>query len=96
MASVRLLKKELDFMFSSVLNDCFYVAATEKSATADKIDKIAAGILEKHAELRKRVNHPDGKDNGKMVKGYYQTILKELYQSVDEALNELLKIKENN
>ncbi len=91
MASVRELKKEIDWMFSLVLNDCFYILRTKENADHDKVMKVANGILEKHLELRKRVNHPDGKDNPKLVKQYYRAISEELSNSVDEALEALNK-----
>lgn len=91
MASIKDLKKEIDWMFSLVLNDCFYILRTKENADHDKVMSVANSILEKHLELRKRVNHPDGKDNPKLVKQYYNAIAKELSNFIDEALENLNK-----
>jgi hypothetical protein len=91
MASVRALKKDIDLMLSLVLNDCFYVVGANEKADEDAIMIIAAEVMNKHRELRKRVNHPDGKDNSMMVKQFYKSITVELLSVVDKALIDLGK-----
>lgn len=36
-----------------------------------------------------RVNHPDGKDNPKMVKAHYKAIFNDLIKNVDESFTKL-------
>lgn len=93
MASVRLLKKEIDWMYSWALYDCFYVMQTNDDANQEEIQKIANRIVEKHNELRKRVNHPDARSDQKKTKQYFKAIQNELSKTVDEALIELGKLE---
>lgn len=89
MASIKTLKKDINLLLSLVLNDCFYIVETNEKADKEKIMAIASEVLSKHKELRKRVNHPDGKNNPKLVKKYYNSIVTELLQTVDKSLESL-------
>ncbi len=79
MASVRNLKKDIDMLMSLVLNDCFYVLEYNTKGE----------IIRKHRELRKEVNHPDGKDNPKLVKNYYKQLSTKMLAFVDESFEKL-------
>jgi len=89
MASVKNLKKDIDVVMSLALNDCFYVMEYNSKVDEKAVMGIAGEIIKMHRELRLRVNHPDGKDNPKLVKKYYQKIAKDLLSSADEALEKL-------
>ena len=89
MASKKDLKKDIDLLMSLVLNDCFYVLEYNAKVDNDAIMKIAGNVIQKHRELRLRVNHPDGKDNPKMVKKYYNQIINEMLKFADESLEKL-------
>lgn len=89
MASKRELKKDIDLLMSLVLNDCFYILEYNQKVDHDAVMKIAADVVRKHREFRVRANHPDGKDNPKLVKEYYKTLNAELLAAADEALEEL-------
>ena len=89
MASIRDLKKDIDILMSLVLNDCFYVLEYNSKVDNDAIMKIAAEIIQKHRELRVKVNHPDGKDNKKIVKNYYDGIVSDMLSFADQSLEKL-------
>lgn len=89
MASVKRLKKDIDLLMSLALSDCFYVMEYNEKVDNDAVMKIAADIIQKHRELRIRANHPDGKDNPKLVKKYYQGVVDDLLESVDDNLEKL-------
>lgn len=89
MASVKDLKKDIDLLMSMVLNDCFSVMEYNEKVDNDAILKIAGDTLLKHRELRLRVNHPDGKDNPKLVKKYYNKLIADALKEADAALEKL-------
>lgn len=89
MASKRNLKKDIDLLMSLVLNDCFYVLEYNSKVDAESIMKIAGDVIQKHRELRVKVNHPDGKDNPKLVRNYYNQVVSEMLKYADEALERL-------
>lgn len=89
MASIKNLKKDIDLLMSLVLNDCFYVLEYNEKVDDEAIMKIAGDVIQKHRELRVRVNHPDGKDNSKMVKKYYNDLSSEMLVFADSSLEKL-------
>ncbi|NQU52824.1 MAG: hypothetical protein HQ522_09825 [Bacteroidetes bacterium] len=89
MASIKNLKKDIDMVLSLALNDCFYVLEYNSKVDKDAVMKIAGDIIQKHRELRVRTNHPDGKDNPKLVKKYYQNLITDLLTITDAALEKL-------
>lgn len=92
MASIRNLKKDIDFLVGQVVLDCFeYIYAVEQ-ADREAAYQIVSDVLVLHNDLRLRVNHPDGKDNRPMVRSYYQQIGKELVEGCDKAYDQLNKL----
>jgi hypothetical protein len=89
MASVRELKKDIDVLMSLALSDCFYVLEYNSKVDEKAVMEIAGEIVHKHHELRIRANHPDGKDNPKLVKKYYKGIVADLLAAADSALEKL-------
>ena len=89
MASIRDLKKDIDMLMSLVLNDCFYVMEYNPKVDAKAVMKIAGEVVEKHREFRIRANHPDGKDEPKLVKKYYNDLAADVLATADEAFEAL-------
>jgi len=89
MASVKNLKKDIDLLMSLVLNDCFSVLEYNAKVDNEAVLKIAGDVILKHRELRLRVNHPDGKDNVKLVKTYYNNLISDALKETDAALERL-------
>ncbi len=89
MASIKDLKKDIDMLMSMVLNDCFYVLEYNNKVDYDAIMKIAGEIIQKHREFRLRANHPDGKDNPKLVKQFYNKLVSDMLVSADNSLEKL-------
>lgn len=89
MASIKDLKKDIDLLMSMVLNDCFYVLEYNAKVDNDAVMKIAGDVIQKHRDLRVRVNHPDGKDNPKLVRSYYSQLTSEMLVFADASLEKL-------
>ena len=89
MASIKDLKKDIDLLMSLVLNDCFSVLEHNEKVDNEAILKIAGDVIRKHRELRVRANHPDGKDNPKLVKAYYNKLIQDTLKETDTAFERL-------
>ncbi len=92
MASLRSLKKDVDYLLSVVLGECMYVINTHPEADKEKVLEIARKIIAGHRELRLRINHIDGKDNPAMVKAHLRKVVDDLYSLADTSLEELAKL----
>jgi hypothetical protein len=89
MASIRTFKKDVDLLMSMVVNDCFYVVEYNPKVDSQAVMKIAGDIIKKHREFRIRINHPDGKENPKLVKQYYYVLSKEVLETANKAFEQL-------
>lgn len=76
-------------LMSMVLNDCFYILEYNSKVDAKAVMKIAEDIFTSHREFRIRANHPDGKDNPKLVKKYYNDLAADVLAEADKAFKAL-------
>lgn len=91
MASVRRLKKDIDYLVSEVVADCYTFTYFHPAKEAQAIDIINEAITLRQ-DLISRANTPDGKDNKKIVKAYYKAIWKELLEKVDGMFNKISEL----
>jgi len=90
MANKRDLKKDIRFLTEQVIMDSLEVAASfDKEADKKKVLDIIIELTQQHNELLSRANHPDGKDNPKLVKKHYNTIISDLLDSCNNAYEKL-------
>jgi hypothetical protein len=89
MASVRELKKDIDFLVFEVISDCFVYSNIHPDNKSDELSTLISDAVEFRNDLIARVNNPDGKDNPKIVKAYYKTVEKDLLTGVDKLFERL-------
>ena len=89
MASVRELKKDIDFLVFEVISDCFVYSNVHPENKTDELSILISDAVEFRNDLIARVNNPDGKDNPKIVKAYYKTVEKDLLTGVDKLFERL-------
>ncbi len=89
MASVRELKKDIDYLVYEVLSDCFAFSGMHPDDKADELSLIISDAVGLRNDLIARVNNPDGKDNPKIVKAYYKSVEKDLLKGVDKLFTRL-------
>ena len=89
MATLRRLKKEIEFMSSQLIGDCIDFLETFE----DKKETNILSIIEEAAELNNtmldRACHPDGKDNPKLVKQHYRQLKTDFIKGLDQAYAKL-------
>jgi hypothetical protein len=89
MASVRELKKDIDYLVFEVISDCFTYSNIHSDNKSDELSTLISDAVEFRNDLIARVNNPDGKDNPKIVKAYYKTVEKDLLTGVDKLFERL-------
>jgi hypothetical protein len=89
MASVRSLKKDIDYLVFEVISDCFIHSGVHPDEKPEELSAIISDAVNFRNDLIARVNNPDGKDNPKIVKAYYKSVEKDLMTGVDELFNRL-------
>ena len=89
MASVRELKKDIDYLVFEVISDCFAYSNIHSDNKSDELSTLISDAVEFRNDLIARVNNPDGKDNPKIVKAYYKSVEKDLLTGVDKLFERL-------
>ncbi len=89
MASIRDLKKDIDYLIYEVISDCFVYQGIHPDKKTDEISAIINDAVSLRNDLIARVNNPDGKDNHKIVRAYYQSVRKDLMGGVDTLFTRL-------
>jgi hypothetical protein len=92
MASVRELKKDIDYLVFEVISDCFVFSSVHPDNQSDKLSAIITDAVNFRNDLIARVNNPDGKDNPKILKAYYKTLEKDLMTGVDKLFTRLSEL----
>jgi hypothetical protein len=89
MASIRELKKDIDYLIFEVISDCFVYSNVHPENKTDELSVLISDAVEFRNDLIARVNNPDGKDNPKIVKAYYKTVEKDLLTGADKLFERL-------
>lgn len=92
MASVRTLKKDIDYLIFEVISDCFAYSGFHPENKSDELSVIMSDAVNFRNDLIARVNNPDGKDNPKIVKTFYKSVEKDLITGVDKLFDRLSAI----
>lgn len=78
MASIKELKKDIDFLASELISECYFRMMMIENADNSALAATVSKALNFRNEFINRANHPDGKENAKMVKAYYRNLRKDL------------------
>ena len=92
MASIRELKKDIDYLIFEVISDCFVYSNVHPDNKTDELTAVISDAVEFRNDLIARVNNPDDKDNPKIVKAYYKAVQKDLLSGVDKLFERLSSI----
>lgn len=91
MASIRKLKKEVNFLSPQVIADCFDLKEAFAGKENEAMDVIAE-IIVLHNSTLDKINHPDGKDNPKLVKAFYRQSKQAYADGINKAYESLAKL----
>ena len=89
MASIRILKKNIDALIFEVISDCFVFSGVHPENKSDKVTTIISDAVNLRNDLIARVNNPDGKDNPKILRANYKKVEKDLITGVDKLFKSL-------
>ncbi len=92
MASVKELKKDINFLASELITEAYVKQLVKEDVEQEKIAQVMVDAMAFRNELIKRANHPDGKDNPKLVKTYFTSLRKDMMEqflTISKATNKL-------
>jgi len=91
MASRQRLKKEIDYVVSDLILDCYTFINMRAKTENEDVLQIVQDTLTLRNSLRYQVNHPESKDVKQTVKSYFDNIAKVLIDTVEESYVKLGK-----
>lgn len=89
MAKIKNLKRDIDYLVSEIISDCYTCLAIGHSQKSDEVFEVIAGAVEMRNNLFDRVNHPAEKHNPRLVKKHYAQIRLDMFLAVDELFIKL-------
>jgi len=89
MAKRRDVKKDIDFLAYEVISDCFTFMHIKDVEKSDEVSSIINDTVSLRNDLVARVNHPDGKDNTKLVKAHFKKVYQDLLEGMDKQFSRL-------
>lgn len=89
MASVRNLKKGIDYLVSEVISDCYTCLLVNSDKNKDEVFDIVEAAVELRNSLIVRANHPAEKHNRKLCKKHYQQLSFDMFNGVDTLFERL-------
>ena len=92
MASIRNLKKDIDYLVYEVISDCFTVMSVQPIEKSDELAEIVSDAVKLRNELFSRIKHPGGKENPSVLKDYYRKVRIDLLKGIDELFERLSKV----
>lgn len=90
MASLRQIKKDIDYLVNEVVYDC-YLALYFNSEKQEDIVKVVEEAVEARNEFYEMANHPVEKHNRSLVKKHYAFLRNELMDRIDGLFDKLSK-----
>ncbi len=92
MASRRRLKKEIDYIVSDLILDCFTYTNMHQKPNDEEAMQIVQDTLALRNDLRNKSNHPEMKGESMSSKSYYDMLAKTLLEAVDSGYDKLGKL----
>ena len=92
MASIRELKKDIDYLVFEVISDCFVYAGLHPDNKTDEVSGIITDAVNLRNDLINRVNNPEKKSEPKVIKAHYQAIKNDLISGVDKLFDQLSSV----
>jgi hypothetical protein len=89
MASVRRLKKDIQFLSAQLIGDCIDFIDSFNDGKEKQVLAIIEEAVSLHNSMIERACHPDGKANPKLVKKFYQQLKKDFIEGLDQSYRKL-------
>ncbi len=91
MASIRNLKKDINYLATEVISECYFKKLLINSLEDDALTDIIKQTVALRNDMIARANHTDAKQNPKLVKQYYRNLRKDLLACFSELGNLISK-----
>ena len=92
MASLRNLKKDINYLTTSIIEECYAFKYLFPGVDSENILEIISDSVLMHNQLIHKINNPEFEIGNKSIQQYYKNIFKELITTTDSLLDKLNKL----
>lgn len=92
MASIRNAKKDIDYLVSEVISDCYTYLYLHGDTNREKVNSIIEGVVNKRNEFIQRVNSPAKEWDRKQVRTHFNGVYSDLITVVDDSFTKLSEL----
>ncbi len=92
MASVKNLKKDVDFIIDEVIGDCMLYLHFNQGKNIDQIESVLKQTVDLRNGLYTRINHPEGKGDAKQTRAHYKAIVNDLLTKANDLFEQISKL----
>lgn len=89
MASIRDLKKDINYLTSELVSDCYLYMYFHKEQEQEKVVAVITDALELRNDLIFKANHPENKEDKKALKAHFNNLYKDMLENVDVLFSRL-------
>ncbi|MDB4335021.1 hypothetical protein OAA06_01540 [bacterium] len=89
MASIKGLKKDINYLASEILTHGYLKQMMHEGIDEKALSAILVDAIKMRNDLVARINHPDGKENPKIVKTYFLEVRKQLMETTDALFSKI-------
>jgi len=90
MASIRILKKDINRLAFNLLQECFAYRHYSEDLSEDKFDEVIRKVVLLRNDLIQRANHPESDADSSSLREHYKQVQNDLIQ-LSEVVEELKK-----
>lgn len=83
MASIRILKKDINKLAFNLLQECFSYRHYSEGVSEDKFDEVIKKIVLLRNDLILRANHPESDADSTSIKAHYKQVQLDLLKLAD-------------
>lgn len=89
MASIKNLKKDINYLVDEVIGICLLHQYTRGEENSQELEELINEMVEYRDQLINKVNNPEVKNGKKVLKSYYRTLFDDLLKKVNAAFDKL-------
>jgi hypothetical protein len=94
MASIKNLKKDINYLIDEVIGICLLHQYTRGEENRQELEELITEMVEYRDQLINKVNNPEIKESKKGLKTYYRTLFDDLLSKVNNAFDKLNTVTE--
>ncbi len=89
MASIKNLKKDINYLVDEVIGICLLHQYTRDAENQDDLENLINEMVEFREQLINKINNPEVAGEKKKLKNYYRSLFDELLEKVNGAFETL-------